>query len=186
MMRSSAVILLACAPAGLGAGVWPLRAPWRRQEPVEEEPLPLAVAASHDLPGHAPSCAVDGHDDTCWLVPGSQRMEAMAHDKWIVLDAGRPICLRAVSLLGLVDSFAPARLSIECAPSPRGPWMQVHRTRALGELEWERVELPEGVPSRRYFRLYTRREGHASFRYAIHGVRFHVDPEEDAAGAEYR
>lgn len=39
---------------------------------------PTVIAASHNLTGYEPACAADGDSDTCWLVPGGQRMEMMS------------------------------------------------------------------------------------------------------------
>ena len=39
---------------------------------------PRVIAASHSIPGYGPDQATDGNDETFWLVPGGQRMEAMS------------------------------------------------------------------------------------------------------------
>lgn len=99
---------------------------------------------------------------------------ARRHDKWLVFDLGEERQLTALSLLGKVDSFAPARATLECAPSPSGPWRRVSRFRALGELAWQRVDL-DGPATTRFCRVFIRREGHATFRHAVHGVVFHAE-----------
>merc|ERR1711988_1177439 len=105
------------------------------------------------------------------MVPGGQRMEAMSRDKWLVFDLGEERVINALELLGIVDSFGPARVSLQCAPSSSGPWRPMGRGfRALGTMRWQRVELPG--TSARFCRLYIRREGHATFRHAVHGVIF--------------
>ena len=96
-------------------------------------------------------------------------------DKWLVLDLGRESVVRAISLLGEVNSFAPARVLLDAAPTADGPWRRVSHFRGLGALRWQRVDLSESRPASRFFRLYIRREGHASFRHAIHGVQFHCE-----------
>ena len=51
------------------------------------------------------------------------------------------------------------------------------------DLRWQRVGLPpDGEPSR-FYRLYVRREGHATFKHALHGVLFHAVGEGEAAPA---
>ena len=139
---------------------------------------PTAVDASHALNGYGPECACDGKEKTFWLVPGGQRMEMMSRDKWLVLDLGedaKPI--RAISLLGIVNSFGPARVNLETSDSADGPW-QSRGLRAFGSpLRWQRVELAaenEAPLNSRFYRLYVRREGHATFRHQLHGVKFHV------------
>ena len=94
------------------------------------------------------------------------------HDKWLVFDLGAERQLLGLSILGVVDSFAPARAVLECAESPEGPWRRVGRFRALGRLAWQHVTVD--VAAARFCRLYIRREGHATFRHAVHGVVFHV------------
>ena len=85
----------------------------------------------------------------------------------------------ALSLLGTVDSFGAARVLVDAGESADGPWRRVGKFRALGApMQWQRLELGAKEPARaataaRYYRLYVRREGHATFRHAIHGVRFH-------------
>ena len=39
---------------------------------------PRVVSASHSLQGYGPERTVDGNEQTYWLVPGGQRMEAMS------------------------------------------------------------------------------------------------------------
>eukprot|EP00966_Prymnesium_polylepis_P022718 522688-Prymnesium_polylepis.1 len=39
---------------------------------------PSVVDASHNVVGYEPECAVDGDEQTFWLVPGGQRMEMMS------------------------------------------------------------------------------------------------------------
>ena len=115
--------------------------------------------------------AVDGDDGTYWLVPGGQRMEMMSRDKRLVLDLGTPQPARALSLLGEVDSLVPrgcwrpaphrqvlgARRSASC---PQVPHVAAHRT-------------GRAYTAACFYRLYIRREGHATFRYTVRGVRFH-------------
>ena len=91
-----------------------------------------------------------------------------------VTNLGEERQLTALSLLGKVDSFAPARATLECAPGPSGPWRRVSRFRALGEMAWQRVDL-EGPATTRFCRVFIRREGHATFRHAVHGVVFHTE-----------
>ena len=89
---------------------------------------------------------------------------------WHLLRLKRP--LLGLSILGVVDSFGPARARLECAESPDGPWRRVGRFRALGRKEWQHVVVE--APATRFCRLYIKREGHATFRHAVHGVVFHV------------
>ena len=79
--------------------------------------------------------------------------------------------LKGFSILGVVNSFAPARAMLQCAPSPDGPWRLTGRFRVLGQLAWQRFDF-EGTA--RYWRLFIRREGHATFQHRVHGVVFHV------------
>lgn len=134
---------------------------------------PVVVSASHNLAGYGPERAVDGDDGTYWLVPGGQRMEMMSRDKWLVLDLGTPQPARALSLLGEVDSFGAARVLLEAGASPSGPWRKTLGFRALKCPTWQRIELGERTRPARFYRLYIRREGHATFRYTVRGVRFH-------------
>jgi hypothetical protein len=39
---------------------------------------PSVVSSSHSLDGYGPERAVDGNEQTYWLVPGGHRMEAMS------------------------------------------------------------------------------------------------------------
>ena len=39
---------------------------------------PRVVAASHSLQGYEAERVADGNENTYWLVPGGQRMEAMS------------------------------------------------------------------------------------------------------------
>ena len=95
-------------------------------------------------------------------------------DKWLILDVGNKGPPRALSIRGVVDSFGPARVLLDAAATPSGPWRRAACFRALGSpLRWQRVELGDSVPQSRYYRLYVRREGHASFRQLLHGVQFH-------------
>ena len=99
-------------------------------------------------------------------------VRAHRHDKWLIFDLGEERPLLGLSILGVVDSFAPARAVLELAPSPEGPWHRVGRFRALGQLKWQHVTLD--APAARFCRMYIRREGHATFRHEVHGVVFHV------------
>ena len=143
---------------------------------------PRAVSASHALKGFGPRHATDGLSHTFWLVPGGQRMEMMSRDKWLVLDLGSERPVHGLSLRGLVESFAPARVRLEVGETADGPWEHVHAFRALGApLRWQRVDLraeqrPEAA---RFLRLYVRREGHATFKHALHGVLVHCEPTEE-------
>jgi len=151
----------------------------RESTPSIVELRPTVVAASHNLTGYAPERAVDGNDRTYWLVAGGQRMEAMSRDKWLVFDLGSKQTPSAISLLGLVDSFGGARVLVDAAPSEQGPWRRVGHLRALKSLKApERMALPAKTGAARFFRIYIRREGHATFRHAIHDVVFHCDPAE--------
>jgi hypothetical protein len=152
--------------------------------PVPTTITPSAVDASHLVRGFGPECACDGNDKTFWLVPGGQRMEMMSRDKWIVLDLGedaRPV--RAMSLLGVVNSFGAARVVLEAGESADGPWQHVQRFRALGSpMRWQRIDLSagNGEPlNSRFYRIFVRREGHATFRHQVHGVKFHVAEEAE-------
>ena len=143
--------------------------------------VPKIVSSSHNIPGYGPECATDGNDETFWLVPGGQRMEMMSRDKWLVLDLGGTRTVHALSLLGIVDSFGSARMRLEVGSSPSGPWLPVHSFRALGTpLRWQRIELGglgHTTPSARFFRLFVRREGHATFKHRVMGVTMHCDAE---------
>ena len=109
-------------------------------------------------------------------------MEMMSRDKWLVLDIGSERSVEAISLRGLVDSFAPARVRVETGETADGPWDHVRQCRAFGApLRWQQFDLRGhgggGAPiAGRYFRLHVRREGHATFRHAVHGVLFHCEP----------
>ena len=75
-------------------------------------------------------------------------------------------------------------MMLETARSQNGPWRRVSSFRALrSPLKWQRVELGEAGPRARFFRLRVRREGHATFRHALHGVLFHCEPEKVAEAA---
>ena len=39
---------------------------------------PRVVGSSHSLQGYEPERVADGNENTYWLVPGGQRMEAMS------------------------------------------------------------------------------------------------------------
>ena len=152
--------------------------------PMPTTITPSVVDASHLVNGYGPKCACDGNDKTFWLVPGGQRMEMMSRDKWIVLDLGeeaRPVC--AMSLLGIVNSFGAARVELEISESADGPWQGVQRFRALrSPMRWQRVDLSaeDGEPlNARFVRIFVRREGHATFRHQLHGIKFHVAEEEE-------
>jgi hypothetical protein len=161
-------------------------APFARRADGASSLRSMAIRASHNISGHGPECAVDGDEGTYWLVPGGQRMEAMARDKWLVLDLAEAQPIAALSLLGVVDSFAPARVLLDAGATADGPWRRVGSFRALGApMRWQRVELGQR-PAARFFRLYVRREGHASFRHALHGVRFHREQEQENEKAETR
>eukprot|EP00966_Prymnesium_polylepis_P022719 522688-Prymnesium_polylepis.2 len=114
-------------------------------------------------------CA-SAYDPALLVLPAARR------DKWLVFDLGDVRVVRALSLLGEVNSFAPARVLLDSAPTADGPWRRVDHFRGLGSLRWQRVNLAER-PATRFFRLYIRREGHASFRHAVHGCLFHCDKE---------
>jgi hypothetical protein len=162
--------LLACCYARLLGGA--SKAPTSYEMTVR----PTVVAASHDVSGYGPECAADGNEETFWLVPGGQRMEMMSRDKWLVLDVGAARSVEALSLLGDVDSFGAARMMLDAADSPNGPWRRVCSFRALGTLRWQRIELAkagQAPPTSRFIRLYVRREGHASFRHRVHGIVAH-------------
>ena len=190
MMNIAAVATLLFAPAcsarflGLGGG--------DRRRAADDPPskiTPAAVRASHSVRGFGPECAVDGDEKTHWLVPGGERMEMASRDKWIVLDLGEthPVC--AISLLGVASTFGAARVNLDTAESADGPWRRVGSFRALrSPMRWQRVELSglRGTPapcSSRFFRLHVRREGHATFRYALHGLQFHRQPDVDLDAA---
>lgn len=177
--------LLCFSPAagrlfGFGGAHAPAPAPGALLDTI----APTVVGASHNVTGHAPERAADGDESTFWMVPGGQRMEFMSRDKWIVFDVGEPRSPSAVSLLGVVDSFGPARVLLDAGASPSGPWRRVAGFRAFGvPMRWQRVGLPpDGEPSR-FYRLYVRREGHATFKHALHGVLFHAVGEGEAAPA---
>ena len=144
---------------------------------------PTVVSSSHSIRGYGPECATDGNEETYWLVPGGQRMEMMSRDKWLVLDAGAIRPVDALSLLGIVDSLGRARVSLEVADAPSGPWRRVGRFRALGSpLRWERFALAapgQQPPTSRFFRLHVRREGHATFSHRVHGVTLECSPGSD-------
>mmetsp|Transcript_21841 Transcript_21841/g.54450 ORF Transcript_21841/g.54450 Transcript_21841/m.54450 type:complete len:178 (-) Transcript_21841:264-797(-) len=150
--------------------LWSKRASWHTTSTIR----PFVVDASHNVRGYEAACVADGKDETFWLVPGGQRMEMMSRHKWVVFDLGDAHSVTAVSLLGTVSSFAPAHLLLDCASSAQGPWRRVHSFRGLKSLRWERINLAESTTKSRYYRLFIRREGHASFRHAIHGVFFHT------------
>jgi len=142
---------------------------------------PTIVGASHNVPGYGPECAADENEETYWLVPGGQRMEMMSRDKWLVLDLGAERTVDAISLLGIVDSFSKARMMLDVAESPDGPWERVGSFRALGTpLRWQKIDLGavgDGPQRARFFRLLVRREGHATFRHRVHGITVHTAPE---------
>ena len=102
---------------------------WRKPSvPTPEGPTavsPKVVGASHHVSGYEPERAADGKEHTFWLVPGGQRMEMMSRDKWLVFDLGAERSVSGLSLLGLVDSFAPVRMMLETARSQNGPWRRV-------------------------------------------------------------
>ena len=179
----SLVMLLACASAACHASRLFARGAAQRSQEQPAEPAfvrPAVISASHNLTGYAPERAADGDASTYWLVPGGERMERMSHDKWLVLDLGRAAAPRALSLLGTASTVGGARVTLQRATSPRGPWRTVAHVRGLRGLRAPtRQPLPADLSPSRYFRLYMRREGHASFRHAIHDVCFEC--EEDAA-----
>jgi hypothetical protein len=178
--RRHTLLLLALAPAS---------AAWFRREtvapPVDTTLVPTILSGSHNLKGYGPQCAVDGKSHTYWLVPGGQRMEMMSRDKWLVLDLGEERTVSALSVRGVVSSFAPARVRLQVGESAEGPWEHVSSFRAMrAPLRWQRIELDTPQPpSSRFFRLHIRREGHANFRHAVHGVLFHCDPLDDTEHA---
>ena len=184
----SILVLLLCGVCGSlarahgSSGVKGIKSDARRQSRVASAGgladdgttiRPVAVSASHNLAGYGPERAVDGDEGTYWLVPGGQRMEMMSRDKWLVLDLGKAQSAQALSLLGEVDSFGAARVLLEAGASPSGPWRKALGFRALSAPTWQRIELGEGMRPARFYRLYIRREGHATFRYVVRGVRFH-------------
>lgn len=178
--------LLALAVGGVAARANVLLAA-RRAEPVEPLLLrPSVLAASHNLTGYKPEFAADGERATCWLVPGGQRMEKMSHDKWLVFDLGRPERPSRLSILGVASTFGGARVAIEHSESPDGPWRRVATVRAMRSLRNPvSVELPAQGQAWRYYRLYIRREGHATFRHALHDVVF-TCPRDSGASAKRR
>jgi len=174
LRRLAFLVLLIGCDARLFGG--PKSAP----EPAPTAFTPAVVDSSHNIPGYGPECAADGNEKTFWLVPGGQRMEMMSRDKWLVLDMGAVRSVNALSLLGIVDSFGMARVRLDVGTSPSGPWRHVHSFRALGTpLRWQRVEL-DTAPNARFFRLFVRREGHATFKHRIHGITMHCE-RDDAA-----
>ena len=182
MMTNVATLLglLTLAGGANGRLVGGNRPSARAPDDLLEIVAPAALGASHKLSGYGPEKAVDGNEKTFWLVPGGQRMEMMSHDKWLTLDLGCSRKPRALSLLGIVDSFGAARVMLDFGDSPEGPWQRAGRFRAFGSpMRWQRVELDESVPTTRYLRLYVRREGHATFQHRVHGVLVHcVRPDE--------
>ena len=54
-------------------------------------------------------------------------VRAHRHDKWLIFDLGEERPLLGLSILGVVDSFAPARAVLELGPSAEGPWRRVRR-----------------------------------------------------------
>ena len=91
-------------------------------------------------------------------------------DKWLVLDLGSKCTVTSISLLGEVNTFRPARVLLDSAHTAGGPWQRVTQFCGLGALKWQRINLT--TKPARFFRIYIRREGHATFRHAIHGVAF--------------
>ena len=142
---------------------------------------PTVVAGSHNLTGFEPERAVDGDEKSFWLVPGGQRMELMSRDKWLVFDLGRVHRVCELRVLGVVSTLGAAHATLQSAPSADGPWRRVRGFRAMKALEWQRIPIGGPAASARFYRLHIRREGHATFRHAVHGVEFSCDaPGEDA------
>jgi len=166
------VSLLACFVVGCSRRIAGANTPTITDQSHEMTIVrPAVLAGSHNLPGYEAACAADGDEGTYWLVPGGQRMEMMSRDKWLVFDLGCERTVHSISLLGEVDSFGPARVLLDAAQSPRGPWWRVSHFRGLQSLDWHCVRLT-AQPTGRFFRIYIRREGHATFRHKIHGVLF--------------
>ena len=193
MRRIALLFALLGGASGRLLGVGFPRRPSTRGTPrgaPDDAPKPVAirpavVGSSHNVTGYAPERAADGDESTFWMVPGGQRMEMMSRDKWLVLDLGERRPVSGLSLLGIVGSFAPARVHLQAGESPSGPWRRVCCFRALGSpMQWQHVELPPNVaePSR-FYRLFVRREGHATFKHQVHGVLFHAPPSELDQGA---
>jgi len=178
-----AFLLVLCGTAPVLGSRIVLVASRRRQQAAEPLILrPTVLAASHNLTGYAPDRAVDGNPSTYWLVPGGQRMEKMSRDKWLVLDLGRPAVPSALTIRGVVSTLGGARICLDRGESPSGPWRRVTTLRGLRGLRTPvQCDLPASLPPTRYFRLYIRREGHATFRHVIHDLSFTCRrPEADA------
>ena len=120
------------------------------------EMMSYALASSAERRPLITPCLLALARPTCARLPLASRK-----DKWLVLDLGCESVVRAMSLLGEVNSFAPARVLLDAAPTADGPWRRVSHFRGLGALRWQRIDLGESRPASRYFRLYIRREGHA-------------------------
>ena len=133
---------------------------------------PTVVAGSHNLTGFEPERAVDGDEKSYWLVPGGQRMELMSRDKWLVFDLGGVRRVRELRLLGYVSTLGAAHATLQSAPTADGPWRRVRGFRALKALDWQSVPIGGPDATARFLRLHIRREGHATFRHAVHGVEF--------------
>jgi len=133
---------------------------------------PTVIESSHNLRGFEAGRAVDGNPKTYWLVPGGQRMEAMSRDKYLIFDLGCTMKISEIDILGRVHSLRGSRILLQIGPSAKGPWQQAHSFRALSSLQRTRSALPKDLPSTQFVRLFIRREGHATFRYKVHDVRF--------------
>ena len=73
-------------------------------------------------------------------------------------------------------------MHLDVGATPDGPWQRTGGFRAFGApLRWQRVELGSEVPASRYVRLFVRREGHATFRHKVHGVRVYCEKVGEAA-----
>jgi hypothetical protein len=179
MRRVCLALVAAAAAPAMGARLTLLAARGTRQESQDVLVRPRVLGASHNLTGHKPELAVDGNAATCWLVPGGQRMEKMSHDKWLILDLGRTCTPSALSILGVASTFGGARICVDRADAPSGPWRRLATLRGLCSLRAPaQCRLPADAPPSRYYRLYMRREGHATFRHALHDVAFVCPPAE--------
>jgi len=178
MWRACLALVAAAAAPATGSRLTLLATRGTRQESHKDLLVrPTVLGASHNLTGYKPEFAVDGDASTCWLVPGGQRMEKMSHDKWLVLDLGRTCAPSALNILGVASTFGGARICVDRADSPSGPWRRLTTLRGLRSLRAPaQCRLPASAQPSRYYRLYMRREGHATFRHAIHDVVFVCPP----------
>ena len=112
-------------------------------------------------------------------------MEFMSKDKFIVFDLKKKMKPTAISITGLVSSFGKARIIVQSSQRPNGPWTHVTFIRALGDArKTERHTLPNEIADARYYRLYIRREGHATFKHSISNVQFHCADDEGGTSAK--